>query len=58
MKKFSFFRKRIYDYFYPSLMECLEMFAIVENTITPEEAEKLRQMLKDWADEAGIEHNE
>lgn len=58
MKKLSYIRKRIYDYFHPSLIECLEMFAIVEKHITPEEAERCGQLLKEWEEEERIECHE
>lgn len=58
MKIFSCIRKRVYDYFHPSPMECLEMFAIVEKPITPEEAERCRRLLKEWEEEERVEDNE
>ena len=58
MKIFSYIRKRVYDYFHPSPMECLEMFAIVEKPITPEEAERCRRLLKEWEEEERVEDNE
>lgn len=50
--------KRKYDYFHPSIEDCLRDFAIVEPTITHEEAEKLLQMIREWEGIEGIKYNE
>lgn len=47
----------IYNFFHPSLEDCLRDFAIVEPTITHEEAEALLQMIREWEEREGIEHN-
>lgn len=42
-------RKRIYEFFHPSVETIIERFAIVEKRgITQEEAEELLKMLDDW----------
>lgn len=42
-------RKRIYEFFNPSVETILERFAIVEKQgITQEEAEELLKMLDEW----------
>lgn len=46
--KIFFYQEKVYVYFQPSPMECLEMFPIVEKPITPEEAERCRKLLKEW----------
>lgn len=55
-KVIAYIRQKVYDFFHPSLEDCLRDFAIVEPTITHEEAERLRKMLKEWEEREGISH--
>lgn len=57
-KVIAYIKKKIYDFFHPSIEDCLREFAIVEPTITHEEAEKLLQMIREWEERKGIEYNE
>lgn len=55
-KVIVYIKQAIYAFFHPSIEDCLRDFAIVEPTITHEEAERLREMLKEWEERKGISH--
>lgn len=59
MKKvIAYIKQKVYDYFHPSLEDCLRDFAIVEPTITHEEAERLLKMIEEWEEREGIKHEQ
>lgn len=47
-KVIAYIKQKIYDFFHPSLEDCLRDFAIVEPTITHEDAEELLKMIEEW----------
>ena len=53
-KVIVYIQQKVYDFFHPSLEKCLRNFAIVEPTITHEEAERLREVLKEWEERERI----
>lgn len=55
-KIITYTRQKVYDFFHPSLEDCLKDLAIVEPTITHEEAERLREMLREWEEREDICH--
>lgn len=50
-KLITYIRQKIYDFFHSSLEDCFRDFAIVELTITYEEAEELLAMIRGWEEE-------
>ena len=57
-KVIAYIKQKVYDYFHPSLEDCLRDFAIVEPTITHEEAERLLKMIEEWEEREGIKHEQ
>lgn len=55
-KVIVYIKQAIYDFFHPSIEDCLKDFAIVEPSITHEEAEKLLQMIRGWKESEDIRH--
>lgn len=53
-KVIAYIQQKIYDFFHPSLEDCLRDFGIVEPTITHEEAEKLLEMIREWEEKEKI----
>ena len=53
-KIITYTRRKVYDFFHPSLEDCLRDFAIVELAISHEEAERLREMLKEWEEKGAL----